>query len=377
MPFSKKKQIFGNLNLFLKMKYVYPIVLLLLLASCQKEKKKIDHSKTDWAFYELKGNVESVSEKSFEAVNGTMEKGAPKRENNHDSDLQFNDEGQLISEKKWIKGNTPYEETTYLGREHAINKIQYMNGTPIIKTEHAWDKTKKLNTSVTKRNADNSQLSREEKIYKNSYMVEKNQYNTQNILTDKIQYDVDTKGNVLRENLYLNKETIQYITAYEYDSKNRKTLETSTDNNTGKLIYKTVFQYEGDHLISVETFNGKDNSLASSQKYSYDEKGNLLKEYTLDGNTKEEIVDQYVYDAKGNKTERVYTKNGQPLVKMTYAYDAKGSLAEEATYDEVNKTTYTRSYAYTYDEKGNWTQKVVKIDKKPSFIVERKITYLD
>src|SRR5690606_2687337 len=127
------------------------------------------------------------------------------------------------------------------------------------------------------------------------------------------------------ENLYMNKENVQYTTAYEYDDKKRKTLETSTDNK-GKLIYKTVFQYEGDHLISAETYSGKDNSLTSSEKYTYDEKGNLLKDYSYESYTKNEYLDEYEYDAKGNKTSRVYSKNGSVLAEITFAYDDKGSL---------------------------------------------------
>ena len=142
------------------MKRIYPFALLLILAACQKEEKKVvDHSKSDWAFYQLKGNVESISERSYEVKNEQFDKGEPKRENSysHDYDFFFNDEGKLVLHKKYLKGDVLHEESKYNGRDKILFYTQYMSGSPVMKTEHTWDKAGN-NTAITKRNNNNSQI---------------------------------------------------------------------------------------------------------------------------------------------------------------------------------------------------------------------------
>jgi hypothetical protein len=355
------------------MKYIYPALLLLFMASCQKN-AEIDHSKTDWEKFKLIGNVESVTEKSYEMVNG--QKGALKRAGDHDYDLQFNEEGKLILEKKWLQ-QLPYEETKYNGQKHPLSTTQYMSGQPVIKTEYQWDKTGN-NLEIIKRNPDNSQLSREQKIYKakDTLVVQKNMYDLQNILTDKTTYEYDQKKNLIKENKFLREETVQYITSYEYDSKKRKTVESSY-NGAGTLIYKTVYAYEGDKLASVETINGKDNTSEKVEKYTYDAKGNLLKEFGYNNIDKTESIDEYAYDANNNQTSRTYIKGGKVLAKVAHTYDSKNNLTSTKVTDGEGKILDDKSYAYTYDEKGNWTKKTISAAGIPAFVVERTITYLD
>ena len=356
------------------MKYIYPALLLLFMASCQKN-TEIDPSKADWESFKLKGNVAAVTEKSYEIVNG--QKGALKRDGEHDYDLQFNEEGKLILEKKWLK-DQPYEETKYNGQKQPLSSIQYMMGQPVIKTEYQWDKTGKQRLEMVKRNPDNSQLSREQKKYKanDTIVIEKNLYDLQNILTDKTTYDYDQKKNLVKENKFLRQETVQYITSYEYDDKKRKTVESSY-NAAGDLIYKTIFGYEGNKLASKETINGKDNTSETVDKYIYDAKGNLVKEYNFNNIDKIETLDEYTYDANNNQTSRVYTKGGNMIAKVLQTYDAKNNLTSSKVMDNEGKVLDDKSYAYTYDEKGNWTKKTISKGGVPVFVVERTVTYLD
>ncbi len=360
------------------MKRIYPFALLLLLAACQKEEKKavVDHSKSDWAFYKLEGNVESISERSYEVKNEALDKGNPKRENSysHDFDLFFNDEGKLVLEKKFLNGNVPHEETTYNGRDKILIVTQYMSGSPLMKTKYTWDKAGN-NIGITKRNTDNSQLTRTENIFKDTLLIEENEYNLQDILTSKKQNVYDEKGNLKEELYFFKEETVQYKNKYDYDSENRKVGDTRYKKDTQDYI--TVFDYEGKNLVSRETTEGPDNKIVRTEKFTFDENGNLIKEYTFDSYDNSKTVDEYKYDAKNQKIARIVTENDKPVFKNTFAYDTKGNLTDVVTMNGDDTVIQSLSYKYEYDDKGNWTKKIVYKDNVPTVIVERRITYFE
>lgn len=360
------------------MRYLPIIALLLLsLASCQKEEKKpIDRTKTDWAFYQLEGEVMSVSEKSFEAVNANLERGAPKRENasSHDFDLIFDEQGMLVSEKQWVK-EQPFEETTYMGRDRKLKQIQYMGGAAAINTEFQWDKAGKDNLSVIRRNPDNSQFDRKEMKYKDNKLIEKVSYSSQDTPTDKVTYNYDDKGNLTGENLYLNTEMVQFRNVYEYDENNNMVLE-ARYNKDDKLLFRTVNSYNDGRLMSSETFNGNGNS-EYLKKFTYDNKGNITLQYINDITGKRESTDTYTYDDKGNRTQWLMDENNKTVMKVFYKYDEKGNVTEIKAIDGDGVVTEIRGYTYKYDQKGNWTEKVVLLNGKPEIVTERQIKYFD
>lgn len=358
------------------MKYLYTFSLLFLLASCGKEEKKtIDRTTSDWAHYQLKGDVMSVTEKSYE-LNENLEKGRPGNENRsaHDFELQFNDEGKLVKEIKWSK-DMVFEETTFNGKDQKLVQISYMKGQPSMKREYTWDKSGKYNLSVTKRNPDNSQLNRVEMTYKNDKMIEKVTYGTQEHPTDRITYVYDAKGNLTEENLFMKSEVVQYKKLYAYDRDNRKVSESTYDKD-GKLMYKTLYGYDGDNLVSVETIN-ENGEPGDVEKYSYDDKGNLTMEYEFSSFNNSESTEEIIYDDKGNKIKRIITRDKKPVAVVSYAYDEHDNLIKTEVQDNQNNFTESRSYRYEYDKKGNWIKRLSFINDEPKYVIERQIKYFD
>ena len=71
------------------------------------------------------------------------------------------------------------------------------------------------------------------------------------------------------------------------------------------------------------------------------------------------------------------------FMKKLYSYDAKGNVAEMATYDADGSLKKKDFYAYEYDREANWLKRIVsrevtKLDKtypEPQTITTRAITY--
>ena len=360
------------------MKYIYPLAaILLLLTACNDEKKvkPLDRTTTDWAFYELEGDVKSVSIKSNELLNNNLEPGGMKHENptEHDVELQFNEEGMLTLEKKLNSNGGPYEQITYNGREHKLQQVQYVNNNPGIKTDFTWDETEKNNTGITRRNPDNSQIDRKAMKYQKGKLVEKITYNLQDTPIDKLTYVYDDKGNLTGENLYLGTEVIQVKNLYKYNNKNQKVSEVRYDKDS-KVIFSIQYQYEGDNLIVKEVSNG-DGEIEYMEKMSYTPKGELEIKTTLDNFDGTETIERYEYDSKGRKTSRIIEKNNEVSLKVRYKYNDKGLLEELNVIDSKENPVDLRSYTYTYDEKGNWIEKIITVNSEKKFIEKREITY--
>ncbi|NDJ00115.1 RHS repeat protein [Flavobacterium sp. LaA7.5] len=359
------------------MKYIYPFaaIVLLLTACNDKEVKPLDRTTTDWAFYKLEGSVKSVFTKSNELINDNLEPGRVKHENptDHDTELTFNEEGMLILEKKLNAQGGPYEEITYNGREQKLEQIQYVNNNPGIKTEFSWDETGKHNTAITRRNPDNSQIDRKAMEYKKGKLAEKITYNRQNNPIDKISYVYDKNGNLTGENLYLGTEFIQIKNLYKYNNKNQKVAESRYDKDSN-IIYTTEYEYNNDKLIVKKVTNGN-GEIEYMEKMSYNPKGELEIKTTIDNFDNTQTIERFMYDDKGNKTALSVEKNNELYMKVSYTYNEKGLLEKLIMTDSTENAVDTRTYTYTYDDKGNWTEKIIIINGENKFIEKREITY--
>jgi YD repeat-containing protein len=361
------------------MKYAFAISLLLMLTlSCKKEteneEKVIDRSNAEWSSYGLKGNVKSLSEKSYIATpEGT--KGAARHENSaeHDFDLNFDENGLLVSEKKWYNNGTPYEETNFEGKDKKLNSRLYSNNKVMSKTLYSWD-TKGNNITVVKSNPDNTGMQKTEKKFDNEgRLIETTTYNTQNNPTGRMTYSYDKKGNLTNEDIYMNYNLLVAKNISEYDKDNHKIAETRLDKNS-KVIYKTTYKYDNGRLIEKETRNNK-GKVEYLQKITFDEKGNETRQYTFDAFDNSETEDLYKYDARGNKIRWEIIKNKKPVMNAGYRYDDNNNLLEIIVNDADNKMIENKMYEYKYDNQGNWTRKVIYSDGIPKFIIERNITY--
>lgn len=364
------------------MKYTYSLAIaLFILISCKKEdtstttEQTVDRSTTDWEFYSLKGNVKSVSLKSNGIDNTNPDANIIKHETptEHNKDIEFNEVGMLILEKKQNSSGGPYEQTKYNGHNKKLEKIQYINNEPGIKTVFEWDESGQNNTSVTRRNPDNSQIDRKVLKYEGNKLVEKLTFNKQDKLVDKVTYVYDDAGNLTGENLYLNNDEVVIKNAYKYNGNNQKVSYTRY-NKDSELLFNTQYEYKGDNLILEET-RGKEDKIEYSKKMTYDDDGNMLSKISYDSYEDSETIEKFVYDDKGNKITWDVQKNGEPFLKINYSYNEKGDLNGLSTYNNSGKIIEERKYKYDYDKEGNWIKKNIYINGELKFVEQREITY--
>ncbi len=166
-------------------------------------------------------------------------------------------------------------------------------------------------------------------------------------------------------------------------------------NNSNQQIERRVVGETGERL--------------SYSTMTYDDKGNniLMKNYSNDDEIRS--LTENTFDDKGQMTDSIFTlymehPNGDPNVVVTimrYVYDDKGNLLEDFTmsqnddagarrvraYDEFNNQTHVTNYGeddkilldwrfkYVYDEKNNWIEKKTFSDNKIIQYIKREIVY--
>lgn len=212
----------------------------------------------------------------------------------------------------------------------------------------------------------------------------------------------DEKGNLLSEDYKSQSGAVAYGDSYTYDEKGNvlthktydqheqlSTQTVSTYNEAGQLIsqlfttsesyvVKSDYFYADDGLLvkKVDSYPDTPNS-EFHYVYTYDEKGNLIKEDWInvnDGVQTPHSWKAWTYDAKGNKlsetdnqgakTEWTYDDRGNLLSEAQYFADGSYWMGTACTYDQENRllteafskgdpSQIMEAFIYEYDDNGN------------------------
>lgn len=199
-------------------------------------------------------------------------------------------------------------------------------------------------------------------------------FNTQNTLISKDVFEYKNRL-LTRVTTYNSTESINKLTLYEYDNKGVVVAQKKM-NSGGKLQYHTTYLYNqagllvGQHkLIPSINYTMKEN-------YVYNKKGQLSEKAKIAriGTTKE----TYAYNEKGLLSKKSeYNAMGELFSVISYEYNEQNDKTGLKKRDASGTMTYFESYKYVYDTKGNWTERI-SFEKGEKVSVERReITYRD
>jgi len=202
----------------------------------------------------------------------------------------------------------------------------------------------------------------------------------------------DERGNEIEHAYYVHDE-LNHRSTTRYDSRNRK-LEELTFDEKGQRTSKFIFQYEkGGKQICLKVqpdgkrqrrgwaiFDDRSNPLKRIEfdergavehryVYTYDAVGNKTSDmdyYQMDGRT-HTVKNTYVYNGSGDLIEEGYCPDGALHTKKTYKLDLRSNKTEAVETDGKGLVKERRTWAYDFDQDGNWTRAVISewTDKAP------------
>ena len=192
---------------------------------------------------------------------------------------------------------------------------------------------------------------------------------------DVVKYTYDKDGRVTQEKYYENgdEETVTRTITYSYDY--RGLLDSVYDSQNGTAIF---YYYDAaGRVVRESVSDGTSSANGHGVSYVYDENGNISKiwwnanniynsaTYTYDDQqrviktAKGLPITTYAYDGLDRLVNRVVHHGGFEVVNDTIQFgtNADGYTTNQVTqFNTESDGSYSATYQYTYDDKGNITQ---------------------
>lgn len=245
-------------------------------------------------------------------------------------------------------------------------------------------------------------LSTENTVYyfmENGYL-ESESYDYDEYYCGDVYYSYDGKGRLtsLEDEDYYD-GTI-YSETYTYDDKDRVKTKKYTEYADDITI---TYTYDVKGFLVEERSVDQDGALVRRKEYINDKNGNKINEKQFDSEDKLERYFEFKYDKNNNKIEEALFNPDRTLQnKHEYSYNANNKLIKETgwnstaktytlvlSYDDkgneikreytdlaTNKTTVTVT-GYVYDEKGNWKEKTTAVLDGIKETINRSISYYE
>lgn len=292
----------------------------------------------------LKGNVESIREVSYTAVDnfGKIEKGMRAREiaklgyPENDKYIIFNKEGKKIEEIKYripflnFGSNSSYELSSktifkYDLKGNIIEEIEYKS---------SGDVSRKTISS----------------------------YNEDGDLIEELQFNADGS----------NDDRFTY--KYEFIN-NCKIIERKAYDKNGNLIVKILFNYsENGKLLELIRYNSN-GDLSGREIYKYNNIGKLAEENWISSGGSIYKIFIYKYDDKGDLVETKEYDGNINHIEGIMKYE-NGNIIEDSEF--VNGNLRQRiTYTYEFDKIGNWVKQTKFENTFPKYVIEREIKYFN
>jgi YD repeat-containing protein len=165
---------------------------------------------------------------------------------------------------------------------------------------------------------------------------------------------------VLRsEVFYIGEDILESEKKYTYEKE--RLVSVQTRNSFGEIIEEVRFEYAGSEHPVKRFVYGPDGNLGSLRIYTYDSRGNLVREELYNRNEQLQTISEYEYDQEGNRLRWSVKDGGGSLMAYTeYSYEnGRTSRIDTFSADGVLRDYFVRSFEGAklkleekFDEKG-------------------------
>lgn len=198
-------------------------------------------------------------------------------------------------------------------------------------------------------------------------------YDNSNELLFRWHYTYD-KDNQTLSAIYMDKyNEVLDSTYYVYDDKGNEKEYYHYDAD-GNLCYKMLQSYDRKGNCMEQKSINVENLIIRDTKCKYKGK-NLVEDASYDGDNHLIMYSKYTYDKHNNlKTQAIYNADSSINTQGFYDYNENQDIIRSVTkVPQTPDVEYT--YKYTYDKKGNWTQKITSLNGEVILLTIRQIEY--
>ena len=195
-----------------------------------------------------------------------------------------------------------------------------------------------------------------------------------------IRYTFDARGNYERVEYFDTAGTLAISVLYSYDKRGNLMKDNRLSEPFNHLDAVTDYAYDKKSRTLTATMLEIDDTNTYRTTYTYDRLGNEVEVRLFDEKGDTLGSEAKEYDTYGNMVRKTYYQGTNHLYRgeTIYRYDTDGNVVEENNMD-LNRVTWALLYSYAFDEQGNWTVcykfRVTTSEASLYEIVSRKITY--
>ena len=196
----------------------------------------------------------------------------------------------------------------------------------------------------------------------------------QDSIINKNSLQFNNRGNISEEYTWLANNHFKRC-VYKFGSAGKPEAALKYDDSI--FVYKAVFHYNEDGLLTAQHQYDSKDSLNLIMHYTYDAAGNVAEEISYWESGK--FLRKYVY--KHNEKGQVvacdfFNADSALVMRSVFSYNDSGFKKEEHKYGEDDKEGWLLLYKYTgYDKHGNWTERTSYTNDKPVSVTKREFTY--
>lgn len=196
-----------------------------------------------------------------------------------------------------------------------------------------------------------------------------------NEVSTKIVMLLNDKGNEIGGQVFEKTGEIRKRYVYKLDADGRQTEMREYDSKDSLISKSLNYYYKEDNVNSTKRY-GKEGKFISWSRFAYNDKGLLLEEKSYEENGTPKAKISFTYDERGNLIEKVEAiQNATNTTRYVYTYDKYDNITSQKKYDKQEKLMEIKVYAYNYDAKGNWLEKLEYVDGVETNIVRRIVSY--
>src|SRR5574343_171559 len=210
-------------------------------------------------------------------------------------------------------------------------------------------------------------------------LIVKEYLNSDGSLNSKDITKYDDLGNKIDWSFYDTNGTLYSKFIYSYDS-NKNLIQDNNLDRYGDIELKRIYKYDDNgNEIEVNSY-GSNGGLTSKLSTEYDENENKINVSQFEKNGLIRFKSVYKYNKKGNKLEELkieYDNYGALVNKNVTQFNDQGDIFETNSYDFLGNLKDNFIQKYEYDKKGNWVKCTLFKNKQVKSIYERNYEYYD
>lgn len=189
-------------------------------------------------------------------------------------------------------------------------------------------------------------------------LVEKTSYAPDGAQSVRLVRTYDAADRLTVERLYDAANTLWRTTDYSYDAEGHLILAVSTDAD-GDLWFRDVYRPNPDGTTAQVDHHDPDGTLLHSASFTYDGQGRIARRVLSDADGSPISGNAYTYGPTGDVVAvATQGRSGALVSRWLFQHDEHGNEREWVEIGADGALRKKEIYAYEYDGRGNWLQRV-------------------